>query len=173
MRISDWSSDVCSSDLGEQPAVDSGQPFLLDLGAQPRLDRAVVARSEIEIDQLGAALAHAGGQIGAGDDEVAAAIVTAAHHDMGMRVAGVEMIDRDPVEPRSEIGFDSRHQPPGERLEIVILIAVLGRDDEAELMAIALAAVEERLAVDAPLPARVTPSRPPLPPAPPTLGLTH
>src|SRR3546814_13344162 len=41
MRISDWSSDVCSSDLGNARAQRDGQPQAdpLALGLQPRLDR--------------------------------------------------------------------------------------------------------------------------------------
>src|SRR3546814_2566393 len=93
MRISDWSSDVCSSDL------------------------------------------------------VVATIVAPAQHDVTVRMAGVEMVDRHPVELRSQILFHLRHQPAHERLEVGILIAVLGRDDEAELMTIVATTFEKRLVV--------------------------
>ena len=52
-----------------------------------------------------------------------------------------------------------RHQPADERLEVRILVAILGRDDEAELMAVLAAALEERLAVGDVLPARIEPAR--------------
>src|SRR3546814_14509579 len=60
-------------------------------------------------------------------------------------MAGVEMVDRHPVELRSQILFHLRHQPAPERLEVGILIAVLGRDDQAELMTIVATTYEKRL----------------------------
>ena len=105
-------------------------------------------RAKIEIDQLGGALADAGRHIVAGDDEIGAPIIPPAHDNMRVRMAGVEMVDRDPIELRPQVLFHPFHQPPCERFQIVILIAVLGRDDEAELMAIASPAFAERLAVD-------------------------
>src|SRR3546814_1331297 len=55
---------------------------------------------------------------------------------MGMGLAGVEMIDRDPVELRPKILFHQRHQPAGKWLQILIVRSVLGADDEAELMVV-------------------------------------
>src|SRR3546814_19357217 len=96
MRISDWSSDVCSSDL--------------------LLNRIVGARAEVEIDQLASALAQAAADIVARDDQILAALILAPHDDMCVRMAGVVMIDRDPVEIRPKVFLDSGHEPPGERL---------------------------------------------------------
>src|SRR3546814_8026230 len=62
-------------------------------------------------------------------------------------MARVEMIDRDPVEFRSQILFRLRHQPARERLQVVILFAILRRDDEAELVAIARLPLDKCLAV--------------------------
>src|SRR3546814_2948623 len=62
-------------------------------------------------------------------------------------MARVEMIDRDPVEFRSQILFHLRHQPARERLQVVILFAILRRDDEAELVAIARLPLDKCLAV--------------------------
>src|SRR3546814_15610020 len=116
MRISDWSSDVCSSDL--------------------LLNRIVVARAEGEIDQLASALAQAAADIVARDDQILAALILAPHDDMCVRMAGVVMIDRDPVEIRPKVFLDSGHEPPGERLEVVIFYPVLGAHNDAELVAI-------------------------------------
>src|SRR3546814_19628978 len=66
---------------------------------------------------------------------------------MGMGMAGVEMIDRDPVELRPKILFHPRHQPAGQWLQILIVRAVLGADDEAELMAVVLGLFEPGVAV--------------------------
>src|SRR3546814_16749702 len=61
----------------------------------------------------------------------------------------VVVVDRHPVEPGAEVLLHLPHQPAGEPLQLVVLGGVLGRDDEAELMAVALAALEERPAVGA------------------------
>src|SRR3546814_2551524 len=55
---------------------------------------------------------------------------------MCVRMAGVVMIDRDPVEIRPKVFLDSGHEPPGERLEVVIFYPVLGAHNDAELVAI-------------------------------------
>src|SRR3546814_3599703 len=70
----------------------------------------------------------------AGDDEIGALLVTAAQNDVGVGMAGVEVVDRHPVELRSEILLHPRHQSPGERFQILIVRAVLRADDEAELV---------------------------------------
>src|SRR3546814_8630882 len=114
MRISDWSSDVCSAN---------------------RVERRQAHRS----------FANPVGDIFARDDEVVATIVAHAQHDVTVRMAGVEMVDRHPVELRSPILFHLRHQPAHERLEVGILIAVLGRDDVAEQMTIVATMFEKRL----------------------------
>src|SRR3546814_14719265 len=109
MRISDWSSDVCSSDL----PVDAGQPFLPDLRAQPLFDRIVTARPEIEIDQFAGTLAQTMADIVAGDDEIGALLVPAAPHDVGVGMAGVEVVDRPPVALRSALLPPPRLISPG------------------------------------------------------------
>src|SRR3546814_1492023 len=57
MRISDWSSDVCSSDLGEGLLDAEGEDGLLDLA----LDRDLVGQQEV----LGHLLGDGGGADGA------------------------------------------------------------------------------------------------------------
>ena len=53
-----------------------------------------------------------------------------------MRMLGVVVLHRDPIEPRSEILLGVGHQVAGERLEVGHVGGVLGRDDEAEVVAI-------------------------------------
>src|SRR3546814_9728247 len=81
MRISDWSSDVCSSDL------------------------------------------------------------LAPDDDVHMGVAGVVVIDRDPIEFRAKVDFDPAHKVAGVRRQVGQVSAVFRRDDEPELVAIVLAAI--------------------------------
>src|SRR3546814_14552930 len=62
-------------------------------------------------------------------------------------MGGVEVIDRDPVETSAEVGLHLRHQPADIGLEVGIFRAILGRDDEAELMAVTIPALEECLVI--------------------------
>ena len=55
---------------------------------------------------------------------------------MAVRMAGVEMIDRDPIEPGSEVLLHLKHDVAGEAAQIGQLVVIIGRDDKAELMAI-------------------------------------
>jgi len=139
--------DTLGRVLAQQGAVDVSQPFLADLFPQPILDLEIRSRAEVEPDDLGGPLAHARRHVFAGDDEVLVPVGLAADEDMAVRMAGVVVVDRDPIELGAEILLDPLHQATDERFEIVVLHAVLGGDDEAELVAAALAAREERLAV--------------------------
>jgi hypothetical protein len=60
---------------------------------------------------------------------------------MAVRVAGVEVIDRDPIEPGAEILLHLPHHVAGEATDIGEPITILGRDNEAELVAILAAAL--------------------------------
>ena len=83
----------------------------------------------------------------AGDHQVLAKLVFTSQHDMAVGIVGVEVIDRHPVEARVEIALHLGHQAANEGRQIVEFGAVLGRDDEAELMAVTLAALQKILAV--------------------------
>jgi hypothetical protein len=74
---------------------------------------------------------------------------------MDMRMAGVVVIDGDPIELRAKVGLDLRHQLAGVAGEVGKIGGVLGRDDEAELVAIVLAAIEEGVAIGAILRRRI------------------
>lgn len=87
------------------------------------------------------------GDIFAGDDEILATVIDAAQHDMGVRALGIEVVDGDPIEPGANVLLGLRHQPPDIGFEVGIFGAVLGRDDEAELVAIADRLFEESLAI--------------------------
>ncbi len=83
----------------------------------------------------------------AGDDEVAPGVIDAAQDDMAVRVVGVPVVDRDPVELRAEVRFHAGHQVARVALEVADLGRVLGRDDEPELVPVAFDARLERLRV--------------------------
>ena len=112
--------------VADQPSIDRGQSFLIGVGAQPFLNLQIGARPEIEVHDVPGALAEPMRNILGPNHQVAAAIVLAAQHDMGVRMAGVEMIHGHPIEPGAEILFHLAHQPSHERLQVLILVAILG-----------------------------------------------
>lgn len=83
----------------------------------------------------------------AGDIEGLAVLSDAPHDDMGVGVASVVMVDPDPVEPGPEVGLHLLHQIAGGLARIGKLLAVLGRDDEAKLMAVLASTLEESAAI--------------------------
>jgi hypothetical protein len=114
------------------------------------------------------AVAHALLDVVARDHEVLAVIADAAHDQMDVGMLGVPVIDRDPIEPRAEILFHLADKIACEGLEVRHLRGVVGRDDEAEMMAIVLTspakARPSASSVPGPnsrafSPSRVTPSR--------------
>ena len=60
---------------------------------------------------------------------------------------GVVMVDRDPVEAGGQIQFHLAHEVAGEAAKVGHLGGILGRDDEAKLMAIFPTALHKGLAV--------------------------
>jgi hypothetical protein len=67
----------------------------------------------------------------------------AAHHEMHMRVVGVPMGDANPVQPGAEIALHLADQVAGEGPRVSHLGGILRRDDETEMMPVALAASRE------------------------------
>ena len=104
-------------------------------------------RPQLQGRPLLGAQAHAIGDVVLGDDQVLAEIVLAPDDDMAVRMAGVEVIHRDPIELGAEIGLHLAHHIAGEAAQVRQPVAVLGRDDDAEGMAVALAALDEGAAI--------------------------
>ena len=63
-------------------------------------------------------------------------------------MAGVEMIDRGPVEPGVEVALHLADEIADERLEVGETSTVLGRDDEAELVRVVARAAEQLGRID-------------------------
>ena len=76
-----------------------------------------------------------------------AIVGAAAHEQVDVRVLGIPVPDRDPVEPGAEIVRGARHQLARECLQVGELARVVGRDDEAEMVTVAVAALDERASV--------------------------
>jgi hypothetical protein len=71
-----------------------------------------------------------------GDDKILAEFVLPAQHDVRVRVQCIDMVGGYPVELCPEVLLHPVHEAPDQGLQILILVAVLCRDDEPELMAV-------------------------------------
>ena len=67
---------------------------------------------------------------------------------MAVRIIGVPVIDRDPVEFRAEIPLRIRHQLPCEGSQVDHLSRILRRNDETEVVAIFLTSLSESALID-------------------------
>ena len=94
-------------------------------------------------DNLACPLTNAMGDIVTGDVEDFAVIGDAAHQDMRVGMTGIVMIDGDPIELGLQINFHLLHQIAGRLADVSKLDAVLGGDDEAELVAIFSAPIKK------------------------------
>jgi hypothetical protein len=133
--------------LALQGAIQARPPLLLHLALQGLLDLQLGARSQPFGRQLGGAMAKAIGDVVARDDEVFAGVVAPAHDQVGVRVVGVPVIDRHPIQPRAQVGFHAAHQVPRVGAQVFQLGAILGRDDEAEMVPVVGAAFLEGVEV--------------------------
>ena len=68
---------------------------------------------------------------------------------MDVRVVGVPVIHRHPVETRIEVAGHVLHQLAGESAQIGQIVRVLRRDDNAEVVPVVLAALREGVAIGA------------------------
>ena len=83
--------------VAKQTKVGRGQAFGADVDPQPPSGLELSARPKIERQQLCEPLAHPALEILGRDHEIAAMLVLAPEHDVGMRVERVVMVSRDPV----------------------------------------------------------------------------
>src|SRR6516225_8114312 len=92
-------------------------------------------------------MTNAVGDIISGDIEDTASVEDTANNDVGMGMAGVVMIDRDPVEARLQVLFDLAHQVTRETSQIGYFIGVFGRHDKTELMPIVATPLDKGFAI--------------------------
>ena len=84
-------------DVAQRP-VEAGPALGLHLPLQGGADLLLAARAELQGDAFRGAVAKTSADVVAADDQVLAVIGPAADQNMDMRVVGVPMIDRDPIE---------------------------------------------------------------------------
>ena len=82
----------------DERAIEPRQPLLADLVAELGKALELGLRSKLQGDKVLGAGADAVADVVAGHYEVPPLRVTAAHDDMSVRMASVEVIDRDPIE---------------------------------------------------------------------------
>ena len=77
------------------------------------------------------------------NDEILSVRIFAADHDMRVRMAGIVVINSEPVEARPEIRFHLCHQGAGGVFEVAKLPGILSGNDQPELVPVAFAALYE------------------------------
>src|SRR6266852_3230483 len=143
--------------LGDQRPIDASEAILIDLGRELALLLDLGDRTEFERHQLACPLANAMGDVVAIDDQILVQLISAVDDDVNMRMAGIKMVHRDPIELRSQVSFEFAHEVAGEAGQVAEAHTVLRRDNDAELVAIVLAAIEEGIAVGPVLRRRIKP----------------
>src|SRR3546814_4180434 len=123
-----------------QSPVQPSPALSLDVLAQRRLDLTLATRTEFERDAILRPAPEPLAHIVAADNQVAAIIGAAAHQHINMRVVGVPVIDSHPIERCAEIALGVGHQLSGEGPQVLHLAGILGRDDEAKMVPVILAA---------------------------------
>ena len=151
LRLSRFMAQVEEPPIGflGHRAVDARETILIDLGGELSGLLDLADGAEFQRRQFGGTLPNTVDDVVAVDDQILPQIVLAPEDDMHMGMAGVVVIDRDPIEPRAEVGFHPAHEVAGIGREVREFRTVLGRDDEAELVAVVLAAIEEGVAIGA------------------------
>src|SRR6185369_2297274 len=110
---------------------------------QGRADFPLAARTELQRNALSGTIAKPAADVIPADHEILAIFGAAANQNMDMRIVCVPVVDRDPIQSGSEITRDIGHQFTCKGAEIAELGGVLWRDDEAEVMPVILATLDE------------------------------
>ncbi|HEY8065105.1 MAG TPA: hypothetical protein VIF40_10315 [Methylosinus sp.] len=133
--------------LGEQYLVEPRQPLRRNVVRELRLKLDLALMAELQRDQLARPVTNAVSDIVARDIEDASVVEHAPDDDVGVRMAGVVMVDGDPVEARVEVRLHLPHEVTGEASQVGHVDGILRRDDETELMTIVASALDEGAAV--------------------------
>ncbi|CAM5187914.1 hypothetical protein CDEN61S_01603 [Castellaniella denitrificans] len=133
--------------LALQGAIQARPPLLLHLALQGLLDLQLGARPQPFGRQFGGPVAEAVGDVVARDDEVFARVVTSAHDDVRVRVVGVPVVDRHPIEAGAQVGLHAAHEVARVGAQVFQFRAVLGGEDEAEMVPVVGAAFLEGVEV--------------------------
>ena len=131
-------------------AVERREPLLGDLPLLRAPHVAFRTRPELLGRKLLGAPAQAGRDVAPVDPKLPPVAVDAADDDVRVRVLGVVVVDRRPLDFATEVPLELRHQAPHVDGEIE-LGAVLRRDDETKLVLLAGARLLEGPRANRPL----------------------
>lgn len=134
-------------ELRAQPPVDPRKPVFRDFSLPGLHNFQVAPRPETVCGDVLRPLGETPPDVVRRYNEVRTACVPSPDHDVRMRMTGVVMVDRQPVETRSEIRFHLRHQGPRCLPQVSELSAVFGRYDEEELLPVAFASPSKILTI--------------------------
>ncbi len=135
--------DLAVIGLVQERPVEPREAVVVHLAAQFLLHLQLGLPPELAGDEIARPGPDAVGDVVAGDVEDLALIGDAADNDMGVRLPGVEVVDRHPIERGVEVLLHLSHEIAGEGLEVPELDAVLGGHDEPELVAVLQPAIDE------------------------------
>jgi hypothetical protein len=147
--------DAVLTSLRHQHPVKPGDPLGLHFAGELAAQFQFTLMPELARDQLARPVAYPVGDIVARDVENLAVVGHAAHDDVRVRMAGVVMVDRDPVEAGAEVLLHLPHEVTREATQVAQVSGILGGDDEAELVAVVPAARQEGAALSPVLQGRV------------------
>ncbi|KAF1014787.1 MAG: hypothetical protein GAK31_02274 [Stenotrophomonas maltophilia] len=142
-----------------QGAIQARPALLIHLTPHGLPDLQLGARPQPFGHQLGGAMAEAIGDVVARDDEVFAGVVSPAHDDVHVRVVGVPVVDGRPIEARAKVDLHAGHEVPRIGAQVFEFRAILGREDEAEMVPVVGAAFLEGVEVGFVGPRPVGPAR--------------
>ena len=126
-------------DLGIEP----GPAFCRHLAVERALHLMFGFRPQLGESQVLRARPEIVADVVAGDDEIGTLVGLPAHKQMDVRIVGVPMIDRDPIEPRAQVRLHLAHEVARVFAQVRQLGRILWRYNDAEVMTIVLATVSE------------------------------
>ena len=104
-------------DIAQRP-VETGPALRLHLPVKRSANFMLASRTELQRHALGCAIVKTATYVFAADDQVLPVTGPAANEDMDVRIVGVPMVYRQPVEFGAEIFLDIEHQLASESFEI-------------------------------------------------------
>ena len=130
--------------LGRKGTIERGPTVRVDLCAEAAANLEVISWSEFKGDEVTRTGAQSLADVIPRNDEVAPVVCDTSNDHVDMGVFRVPVIDGDPIELGSKISLCLRHQIPRKGLQVGQLLRIIGRHDEAEVMAITGATLGER-----------------------------
>src|SRR5689334_3989669 len=93
-----------------QLAVQTGPPRLLHIASQAGLDIEIGPRTQPFGGDLAGPSPHPVADVLAADHEVLALLIPAPHDHVTVRIVGIPVVDRDPLEARAKIALHAAHE---------------------------------------------------------------